>query len=565
MFLFWRLLVLLSALFARARFVEGFSLVPNAPRLVTLPLSSRTILFSAEETEQELTQQQKQDEIDGDGEKALPVVDVLSLPPQDIGIVDAGDYTPASFGQDSFVKLFRGSANYIANHRNTIAVYHIPGSLIEQGDNFRDLINDVALTWLLGMKIVLVVGCRYQVDKRVPDRNFVNGILVTDANTLRVVKEEAGYVRFEVEREMARSLRVHGSTDGDGNVVSGNFFSAQPFGVLDGTDYLYSGFVRRVEVEKIRQVHTSRDIVLMTTLGVSPSGEVFNVNSEALAANAAGALGASKLVYFTESNIILKHKTHGNQIQSLRLKDAKTWLAYKGIQINKRGPIKTSNDDQEAFRTHDPILDTAIKIGWATISLDQGVKRAHILPPTQGAVLQELYTRDGSGTLISRDLYEGIRQATVNDIVGIYDLISPLIKMGTLVDRPKAQLEREIGDYYVLTRDNLVVACGQLKQFEDGFAEIACLVVHREYRSLGRGDSILSFLERLCLQKGGSNVFVLSTQTMEWFIERGFEEVVVDRLPPSRKATYNRARASKIYMKHIDDRELDASELWWNR
>jgi amino-acid N-acetyltransferase len=138
--------------------------------------------------------------------------------------------------------------------------------------------------------------------------------------------------------------------------------------------------------------------------------------------------------------------------------------------------------------------------------------------------------------------------------------------MGTLVDRPKATLERSIGQYYVYTRDNLVVACGQLKTFEDGFAEIGCLVVKKEYRSGGKGDSMLGYLERLCLRLGATKVFVLSTQTMEWFIEREFEEVNVEKLPPSRQDTYNHARASKIYMKSIaSDRELDASELWWNR
>ena len=110
------------------------------------------------------------------------------------------------------------------------------------------------------------------------------------------------------------------------------------------------------------------------------------------------------------------------------------------------------------------------------------------------------------------------------------------------------------------------MACGQLKLFEDGFAEIGCLVVNQGYRSRGRGDAMLGYLERLALHNGCSSIFVLSTQTMEWFVERGFEPVAVDRLPPSRQATYNHKRASKIYMKKIESsRDLDASELWWNR
>jgi len=187
-----------------------------------------------------------------------------------------------------FVDMFRGSANYIASHRNNLVVCHIPGDWIDNKDPkvFRNLMNDVALTWLLGLRIVIVVGCRYQIEQRMQNRTKHMNMVVTDPESLRIVKEEAGYVRFEVERQLARSLQGSRGREGDGNVVSGNFYSAQPFGVLDGVDYQYSGFVRRFEADKIRQVHQNRDIVLLTTLGVSPTGEVFNVNSEYLAAYA---------------------------------------------------------------------------------------------------------------------------------------------------------------------------------------------------------------------------------------------------------------------------------------
>lgn len=492
---------------------------------------------------------------------------VLKVNPANIEIVkqpDEGTHTKP-FSAKGFVSMFRGSANYIANHRNTLVVYHIPGGLLDdESSSFRDLMNDVALTWLLGMRIVLVVGCRHQINQRVPNRTMVNDILVTDEETLRVVKEEAGYVRFEVERQLARCLRTHGPGV-DGNVVSGNFFSAQPFGILNGTDYKFTGFVRRVEAEKIRQVHDSRDICLLTPIGVSPSGEVYNVQSEALAAAVAASLEASKVVYFTARNVILRNKVFGKRVQSLRLSDARNLLEHRKIQLDKRGLVKFTEPNAEEL-VFDDVRDTLVKVGCAIAALEKGVKRAHILNPTQGALLQELYTRDGSGTMISRDLYEGIRQATENDVVGVSDLIKPLVKMGTLVDRPKAMLEKDIQSYYVYTREDLVVACGQLKKYEDGFAEIGCLVVRSEYRSHGRGDSMLGYLERLCLENGYSTVFVLSTQTMEWFVERSYEAVEVERLPPSRQKTYNKTRGSKIYMKHFDDaRDLDASELWWNR
>lgn len=309
---------------------------------------------------------------------------------------------------------------------------------------------------------------------------------------------------------------------------------------------------------------TGRDICLLTTLGVSPSGEVFNVNSESLAASVAGAMEASKVIYFTEQEMELRHARGGNKIQSLRLSDARNLLQYADLQVHRKGFVTKGPDVPEDFDK--PAMHYLTKMGYSMQALEQGVKRAHIISPKHGALLQELYTRDGSGTLISGDLYEGIRRAHVGDVVGIHDLISPLIKLGTLIDRPKATLEKDIETYYVYTRDEHIVACGQLKQFEDGFAEIGCLVVNKDYRSRGRGDAMLGYLERMCVVNGCTTIFVLSTQTMEWFVERGFDEVGVDRLPPSRQATYNHQRKSKIYMKKIESmRDLDASELWWNR
>lgn len=493
----------------------------------------------------------------------------------------------APFGNRNFIEMFRGSANYIASHRNKLAVFHIPGDLMDENPTgFRDLMNDISLSWLLGMKIVIVVGCRFQIEKRYNKeeshgRREHMGMVVTDEESLRIVKEEAGYVRFEVERQLARALKggsswgggrrssgngsSNGTDDvdvGEGNVVSGNFYSAQPFGILDGVDYKYSGFVRRMEANKIHQVHQNRDIVLLTSLGFSPTGEVFNVNTEYLAAYAAGTLGASKVIYFLERDIALRHKVHGSSIPHLRVNDGRKLLKLNGVRMETKGFVYFDGRSFEC-ETERRFLT---KMGWGMNALKAGVKRVHLISPNNGGLLQELYTRDGSGTMISGDLYDGIHRATVDDATSIYEVITPLVEKGTLVGRKKAELERDIQQYHVYTRDGLLVACGQLKMFENGYAEIGCLVVNPLYRARGRGDAMLGYLERLCVEAGATNLFVLSTQTMEWFIERGFDEVRVDILPPSRRDTYNYDRGSKIYMKKISSlRELDANELFWDR
>jgi len=482
--------------------------------------------------------------------------------------------------------------------------------------------DDIALTWLLGIKPVIVVGCRRQIDERLlamdgggecsisslsadgshvecleiqsssssnsSSKDGKNGggnengkgknsgsgsvvrydsVRITDLDTLRIVKEEAGFVRFEVERQLGRALHLHGTVDhdalSDGNVVSGNFYSAQPYGVIDGVDFMYTGYPRRFEVDKIHQVLQSNDVVLLTPLGSSPSGEIFNVNTEHLAACVAGSLKAAKVIYFTNHGTAFREKNTNKLVQNLKLSDAKNVLEYNNIIINNSKGFATIQHDANLTPE---VVEAFVKTGWSIAALEKGVKRAHIIAPINGALLQELYTRDGSGTLISRDIYEGIRNANVNDVAGIYELIEPLVSAGYLVNRPKNVLEKDIASYYVFTRDNLIIACAQLKLFENGYAEIGCMVVKKEYRSQGRGDAMLSFLERLSVMCDCPNVFVLSTQTMEWFVEHGYKAVEVDKLPPSRKKVYNYQRRSKIYMKHIKNiRDLDAAELWWNR
>lgn len=206
------------------------------------------------------------------------------------------------------------------------------------------------------------------------------------------------------------------------------------------------------------------------------------------------------------------------------------------------------------------------KAGWGMTALGNGVKRAHLISPVDGALLQELYTRDGSGTLISRDLYDGIRRAQVEDVNGIYDLITPLVLEGNLVEREREQLEKDINTYYVYTRDDLIVATGQLRRYDDEYAEIGCLVVHPDYQRGGRGDAMLGYLERLCLESGATKVFVLSTLTVQFFIERGFKLVTLNDLPESKREKVDVDRGSKVYMKEISSsQELVENELMWDR
>ena len=453
-----------------------------------------------------------------------------------------------------FVKMIRGSANYIAAHRGNTVVLHVPAKLIdihaydhrskttttttnESGPSnpkegarlFEKLLDDIALLWLLGLKIVIVIGCRGLVDERLskninatttaaaadddddgatrksnPQTQdvdnlplvFHKGLRVTNEQDLRSIKEIAGYARFEAERRLARALkRSRGSDDKKntrgGNVVSGNFFSAQPIGVRDGIDYKYTGKLRRVEKDKIRQAHDNNDVVLLTSLGVSPSGEVFWVKSESLAAGVASSLGADKIIYLLEEPSHVREIDTKNTVMSFRLAEAKRLLANFGVQVDaSTGEYIMVSPSSESYPIE--VKHYLEKVGFSTNALVNGVKRAHLVCPSDGSLLEELYTRDdGTGTMISRDLYDGIRRANAEEVPGITELIQPLVDDGIIVERPQATLEKEINTFYVYTRDDLLLACGQVKLYEGKFAEIGCLAVKTDYRKSGKGDAML--------------------------------------------------------------------------
>ena len=167
-------------------------------------------------------------------------------------------------------------------------------------------------------------------------------------------------------------------------------------------------------------------------------------------------------------------------------------------------------------------------------------------------MLQELFTRDGVGTQIVRHSAEQARAATIDDIGGILDLIRPLEAEGILVRRSREQLEMEIDHFSIIERDGMVIGCAALYPFpEEAMAEMACVAIHPEYRSSSRGDSLVAKVEERAKQMNIQKLFVLTTRSIHWFRERGFEPVEVADLPVAKQKLYNYQRRSKILLKNI--------------
>lgn len=432
----------------------------------------------------------------------------------------------------SFVSQFRDSAPYINAFRGKTFVVVFGGEALLD-DQFANLIHDFVLLNSLGIRLVLVHGTRPQVEKRLKSQGvameYVNGIRVTDDKALASVKEAAGAVRVEIEALLSMGLTNSPMEGAHIRVASGNVVTAKPLGIHDGVDFQHTGEVRRIDAEAIKYQLDQGALVLLSPLGYSPTGEIFNLTAEDVATSAAIALKADKVIYLAEGP---------------GLRDSRKRLTHE-LSVEEAQKILSSRrqlpDDMRI------ILQSSVNLCL------NGIRRVHILNrQTDGVLLQELFTRDGVGTLINADRYERTRQATIDDVAGILELITPLEDSDILVRRSREHLEMEINHFTVMERDGMIVACTALYPFiKQHMAELACLAVHPDYRDEGRGGVLLKHIEKYALEHDIHQLFALSTKTAHWFIERGFKKADIKSLPMKRKALYNYRRNSKVFVKSL--------------
>jgi len=433
---------------------------------------------------------------------------------------------------DPFVQHFRASAPYIHAHRGRTFVIMFGGEAFESRD-FRTLLYDVALLHSLGIRLVLVAGARPQIDaalaRRGEEPRYEGDLRITDDAALQCVKEAVGTNRVELEAMLSMGLPNSPMAGARLRVATGNFVVAQPVGVVNGVDYQHTGRPRRIDAEAIRQRLDDRAIVVLTPIGYSATGEAFNISSHEVASATAVALGADKLIGLVEG---------------------------EGVQ-DAEGRVPTQLTPRDAERLlrsgHDFAHDVERQLSAAIEACKGGVPRAHLVSRHHdGALLRELFTRDGVGTMVTSETFEGVRAAERGDIGGILALIEPLEEQGILVRRSHEMLENDIDRFTVIERDGMVVACAALYDYRaEQIAELACLVVHPDYRTSGRGDQLLHYLERECAARGLAGLFVLTTQTSHWFRERGFDNCELHELPAERRAHYDQGRRSKVLLKPL--------------
>jgi amino-acid N-acetyltransferase len=432
---------------------------------------------------------------------------------------------------EAFVKWFRAATPYIHQWGGSTFVIAFGGEVLADGE-FQQLTHDINVLVSLDVRVVLVHGTRPQIEEQMRQHGveprYEQNRRVTDERALAAVKEANGIVRVEMEALLSMELANSPMWGADIRVSSGNFVTAKPVGVVNGVDFKHTGEVRKIDAEGIRRRLDDHEVVLLSPIGFSPTGDIFNCTLEDVATSTAVALQADKLIFLTETAGALDAK--GKLISELTVKQAAELVAANNLP-----------------------LDVQIYLPCVVKACSHGVKRAHLISRhVDGALLIELFTHHGIGTMVTPESPESIRVATLEDVPGILQILEPLEQQGILVKRSREQLEHDIGQFFVIEADGNILGCAALYPFaEQKTAELAALAVNPFYRDGGRGERLLAYAEQRAKAMGLKSVFVLSTRTTHWFLERGFAETDPARLPEKKAALYNYDRRSKVFTKEL--------------
>ncbi|OWK47056.1 amino-acid N-acetyltransferase [Fimbriiglobus ruber] len=414
---------------------------------------------------------------------------------------------------------------YVPRFRDRVFVIAIDGAIVED-DNFHNLLLDIALLRSLSVRVALVHGAAFQIERYAKMTDVTPSDLVgtgvTDAATLQVAITAANRVTHEI---------LEGLSANDLRGACPNALVAHPAGILGGVDHLFTGRVERVDAFLI-QTLLERDIIpVIPPIGCDGAGRSYRLNSDAVAVELAKTLNAVKLVFLCVEGGV---RTQDEMIRQMTVEEAESFLK-KNRQTMPPGTVTK--------------LSHAVRAG------KEGVERIHIIDGReQEGLLGEVFSNEGIGTLIYTNEYQAIRLAQKKDVRAVFTLIQQGIKAEELVKRTRTDLERQIGEYFVFEVDRNPVACGALHMYPDqNKAELASVYVDTRYENQGIGGKLLAYAESLARSRGVGVLFCLSTQAINYFIQRGgFQLGTPDDLPPVRREIYEKnGRRSQVLIKPL--------------
>lgn len=437
----------------------------------------------------------------------------------------------------SQVDLIREAFSYQSRFDGSTMVFKIDFPVTE-APGFPLLMRDLALLARTGFRVVIVPGAKERIDSVLGEYGIISNFTrIAPGGPLTRITAGAAMPFVEMAAFHAATCFMTGLSAARVDAVIGNFVRARGLGVLDGLDMEYTGAVDKIFTDSLERTLKLGMVPILPCIGWSSSGRAYNVSSDEIALAASAALSAIKLF------IISIH-------QGLR-----GYNAPAGIDADDAGRIirLTPQEAEAVLDANRPAADGGQErplneLALALRASKMGVERVHLIDGREpGAVLRELFSNMGAGTMIYAGAYESIRPLRRSDIPDILGLMEPLMLQGILIRRGAEDILGKREDYAVFEIDGSLHACGALHDWGEGQGEIAAVATDPAYSRMGLGSRIVRFLIERAAKQGFRRVFVLTTRTQDWFESLGFTEVPLDSLPERRRRLYDRSRKSKVF------------------
>jgi len=404
--------------------------------------------------------------------------------------------------------------------------------------HFPQLLKDLAMLRATGIEIILIPGAREWVDAVLKEYDieseYRNGVRVATQDSIPFIRMAA----FEVANRLMTLLTAF-----QANSVIGNFIRARGIGVVDGVDFQHSGRVEKILKEPLQQILDQGMIPIFPCIGWNAAGKPYNLASNDIALAVAEALQAEKLFFVTDSDGFMESR----------------FALPPGLVKNSDGCVArlSLEEAQEVLNLNEGNPDPDLRyLALALTACRKGTERAHIVDGRmEGAILREIFSNLGVGTMIYGNDYESIRPMKTDDIGDVLRLMQPLMEEGVLIKRTEDDLIARQADFVVYSIDDVVHACGSLHDYGEGQGEIAAIATNPVYSHLSMGRKILSYLVEKAARTGMTRVFALTTRTVDWFEQMGFAEASLESLPARKRDTYNHVRKSRIFALELKDRK----------
>lgn len=438
------------------------------------------------------------------------------------------------FTRSAKAQNIRDVIRYIQRFNNAVIVIYLDDEIIDS-PLFSSHLRDISLIHQAGLKIVIVPGARKRIDQILSEFNiqweFKNNTRITSENAISQIKMAA----FDVSNIVMTSLAAHQIT-----ATIGNWVRARSKGVLNGVDYKTAGEIDRLQTAAILSTLDNGFIPIFPCIGWSSTGKPYNISSITLAEKIAVELKADKLFFLMMNTEISKEK----------------YIIPETIGLSEEAQIPAMNLDELALflRANENSIDTKTHflLQTAESACRNGVTRTHIVNGSlDGALPCEIFSELGSGTMIYSQDYGSIRQMTQRDIPAVLTVMRPFIERQILLPRTDLQLAEKINDYIIYEIDGGIRACAALHIYSDNQAEIAAVAVDESFSNLGIGPKLIDFLISRAKSKNAGSIFILTTQTADWFEKIGFTADKIESMPPERKQIWNPERNSKLFRLHL--------------